>query len=146
MNEIADVLSVEEEIRSRRAASNRAMVEGDVAAFAAGLCEDYVMVRGNGAFASREATLAAFGKDFERPGAVRYERLTERVELSAAGPMAAEHGRWVARLPDGRAAYGGTYLAMWRRSEAGWKIRSELFVLLTCEDAAVCREYVGLAG
>lgn len=120
------------------------MAERDVDAFAAKLAEDYVMVRGNGTFASREATLGAFGKDFEREGSVRYERTTERVEVSAAAPVAAEHGRWVALLSEGRAAYGGTYLAMWRRGEAEWKIRAELFVLLTCEDAAVCAEYVGL--
>jgi ketosteroid isomerase-like protein len=133
---------VDEEIRGLRAKSNRAMAARDVDTFAAMLEENYVMVRGNGSFASRETTLAAFGKDFERPGSVRYERLTERVEVSEAAEMAAEDGRWVAKLPDGRAAYGGTYLAMWRRSGEGWKIRSELFVLLTCEDAAVCKEYV----
>lgn len=134
-------MSAEEEIRRVRAASNRAMAERDATAFAATLAEEYVMVRGNGSFATRETTLVAF---FKKPGSVRYERATERVEVSAAAEMAAEHGRWTALLPGGRTAYGGTYLAMWRCGAEGWKIRAELFVLLTCEDAAVCAEYVGM--
>ena len=136
MNEAA---RAEQEIRRVRTASNRAMAERDAAGFAATLAEDYVMVRGNGSFATRETTLAAF---FTNPGPVRYERTTERVEISAATEMAAEHGRWSALLPEGQTAYGGTYLAMWRRSAEGWKIRAELFVLLTCENAVVCGEYV----
>ncbi|MFZ3217969.1 MAG: nuclear transport factor 2 family protein, partial [Candidatus Acidiferrales bacterium] len=120
-------------------------VEGDVAAFAATLSEDYVMIRGNGVFSSREATLASFAKNFAQAASVRFERLTERVELSEAAPLAAESGRWAGRLADGRAAYGGTYLAMWMRSEAGWVIRSELFVLLTCYDRDVCAAYQKMA-
>lgn len=140
---MSEGVTVEQEIRKVRAASNRAMAERDASGFAATLAEDYVMVRGNGSFATRETTLAAF---FTKPGSVRYERTTERVEISAATDMAAEHGRWAALLPEGRTAYGGTYLAMWRRDAEGWKVRAELFVLLTCEDAAVCKEYVGMGG
>jgi len=139
------VASAEDEVRELRLVSNRAMAEGDVAAFAATLCDDYVMVRGNGVISPREATLTAFARDFGSADAVRFERRTERVEVSAAAPLAAEHGRWVALLGDGRAVFGGTYLAMWRRTDAGWKIRSELFVLLTCEDAERCAKYVGMA-
>ncbi|MGC2163355.1 MAG: nuclear transport factor 2 family protein [Silvibacterium sp.] len=138
-------MSDENEIRSLRLASNRAMAEGDVAAFAASLCDDYVMVRGNGVFSPREVTLSSFARNFGNADAVRFERLTERVELSAAAPLAAEHGRWVGKLRDGRVAYGGAYLAMWRRTDAGWKIRSELFVLLTCDDSDVCAAYQEIA-
>jgi hypothetical protein len=32
-------------------------------------------------------------------------------------------------------------LAMWRKSEVGWKLRSELFVSLACKDKAACDAY-----
>jgi ketosteroid isomerase-like protein len=131
----------EAEIRQIRGESNAAIAKSDLAAFAISLTDDFVMVRGNGVFASRAEYLKAFEEDFRTPGSVRYERIIDTVELSKAGPLAAEHGHWVGRMPDGHAAYGGTYLAMWRHTDAGWKIRSELFVRLTCEDAALCSAY-----
>lgn len=128
-------------IRKLRSDSNAAIMKNDLAAFAASLTDDFVMVRGNGVFASRADYVKAFEEDFRTPGSVRYERIIDSVELSQAGPLAAEHGHWVGRLSNGHVAYGGTYLAMWRHTPAGWKIRSELFVRLTCEDAAVCGAY-----
>ena len=56
-------------------------------------------------------------------------------------PIAAEHGHWVATLPNGKRAYTVTYLAMWKRGDTAWQIRSELFVLLGCEDEATCALY-----
>lgn len=42
-------------------------------------------------------------------------------------------------LPNGSTFYTGTYTAMWRHSpDTGWKLRSELFVSLTCADSASC--------
>jgi ketosteroid isomerase-like protein len=131
----------ENEIRKIRKESNRAIVHGDIAAFTESLTDDFVMVRGSGAFASREQYVAAFSDDFKHSDAVRYERITDRVELSKAAPLAAEHGHWIGRNASGRAVYGGTYLAMWRRTDTGWKIRSELFVVLTCADPAACSVY-----
>jgi ketosteroid isomerase-like protein len=120
-------------IRAIRVASNHAIQQGNVEAFAASLTADFVMVRGSSTFASRDGYIEAFARDFKDPGAIRYERVTDKVELSQAAPLAAEHG--------GSEAYGGTYLAMWRRTDTGWKIRSELFVVLTCADAAACSAY-----
>jgi ketosteroid isomerase-like protein len=131
----------ESAIRAIRAESNRAIQQSNLDAFAASLTADFVMVRGSSAFASRDAYIDAFGKDFKNPSAVRYERVTEKVELSQAAPLAAEHGHWIGRRPGGGEAYGGTYLAMWRHTDAGWKIRSELFVVLTCADAEACSAY-----
>jgi ketosteroid isomerase-like protein len=128
-------------IRAIRVASNHAIQQGNIEAFAASLTADFVMVRGSSTFASRDAYIDAFARDFKDPGAIRYERVTDKVELSQAAPLAAEHGHWVGRRPGGSEAYGGTYLAMWRRTDTGWKIRSELFVVLTCADAAACSAY-----
>jgi ketosteroid isomerase-like protein len=131
----------EDEIRNLRSESNRALVKGDVSAFSSSLTDDFVIVRGNGNFSTREAYLAAFSDDFKDPHSVRYERTIDNIELSKAGPLAAEHGHWVGHLPNGQDAYAGTYLAMWRHTAAGWKIRSELFILLSCGDPAFCAAY-----
>ncbi|MBB6145961.1 ketosteroid isomerase-like protein [Silvibacterium bohemicum] len=137
----AQTHSEEAEIRTLRVDSNSAIAKGDITAFASSLSDDFVMVRGSGAFSTRAAYIEAFAADFKNPTAVRYERFTDSVEISSAAPLAAEHGHWIGKFSDGRAAYGGTYLAMWRHSTGGWKIRSELFVLLSCDDPAVCDAY-----
>lgn len=128
-------------IRAIRVDSNHAIQQGDIDAFAASLTADFVMVRGSSAFASRDTYIEAFAQDFKNPSAIRYERVTDKVELSQAAPLAAERGHWIGRRPGGNEAYGGTYLAMWRHTDSGWKIRSELFVVLTCADAEACSAY-----
>jgi ketosteroid isomerase-like protein len=133
--------SDETTIRAIRMESNHAIQQGNAGAFAASLTPDFVMVRGSSAFATREAYIDAFAQDFKDPSAIRYERVTDKVELSHAAPLAAEHGHWIGRGPSGSEAYGGTYLAMWRHTDTGWKIRSELFVVLTCADAEACSAY-----
>jgi ketosteroid isomerase-like protein len=132
----------EAEIRAARERSNRALASRDLTAMAAALTPDFVQVRGSGAFTpSREAYLESLARSFADAHSVTYRRTPERVEVSEAAPLAAEHGHWVGLRPDGSPAYGGTYLAMWRKTAAGWKIRSELFVWLSCQDAAACAEY-----
>lgn len=131
-----------DEIRAVRERSNRALAARDIEGFAAALAPDYVLVRGNGTFApTREEAVAAIAAGFRDPGGVRYERSPERIELSKVAALAAEHGRWTAKLPSGKLAFRGTYLAMWRRTEAGWRIRSELFVVLECGDEPSCAAY-----
>ena len=100
------------------------------------------MIRGNGvSVPSRQAYIDLFTHDFADPKAIRYERIADQVEISGAAPLAAEHGHWIGTRADGSRAYGGTYLAMWRKTEAGWKIRSELFVVLACDDGPACAGY-----
>ena len=130
------------EIRGVRAKSNQAMLAHDLKAFADTLGEDFTATRGNGtAVKSKQEYVESFAERFKDPRAIRFERITESVELSAAGPLAAEHGHWVGTLPDGHKAFGGTYLAMWRKTATGWKVRSELYVVLTCDDKAACAAY-----
>jgi len=138
---LAQVAHDDETIRSIRAASNKAIKASDIAGFAVSLEPGFVVVTGNGSFLSREAYIAAFAKDFEDPHSVRFERIVDSVELSSSVPLAAEHGHWVGRLAGGPVIFSGTYLAMWRRSENGWKLRSELFVSLACSDADACESY-----
>jgi ketosteroid isomerase-like protein len=138
----AQVNPAEKEIRATRERSNRALAARDVKALADTLASDFVQVRGSGAFtATREASIESLAKSFTDPKAVTYRRTTDKIEVSSAAPLAAEHGHWDALRPDGVSAYGGTYLAMWRLTESGWKLRSELFVWLDCHDPEACAEY-----
>lgn len=130
------------QIRAARERSNRALAMRDSKTFGESLAADYVIVRGNGVLVpSRQAWIDAVEADFKNPNAVRYERIADKIEISSVAPIAAERGHWAATLPNGKRAYTGTYLAMWRRGETGWQIRSELFVLLGCEDEATCAGY-----
>ncbi len=134
--------SAEAVIRAARQASNEAIQRHDMKTFATSLDTDFIMIRGNGVLIpSRQAYIDLFAHDFADPKAVRYERIPDKVEISNAAPLAAEHGHWIGTRPDGSRAYGGTYLAMWRGTEAGWKIRSELFVVLVCDDGPSCAGY-----
>jgi ketosteroid isomerase-like protein len=130
------------QIRAARERSNRALAAHDIKTFGESLAADFVIVRGNGVFMpSRQAWMDAVEADFKNPNAVRYERIADKIEISSVSPIAAERGHWTATLPNGKVAYTGTYLAMWRRADIGWQIRSELFVLLGCEDEATCAGY-----
>jgi hypothetical protein len=97
------------------------------------LALDYVGVIGDGTFVSSRAEyLRLFKEGFDRPKqGMTYVRTPEVVTVADDRHLAAEHGRWVATLPSGAVAYTGAYAAMWRRTPAGWKIRSEIFVTLT---------------
>jgi ketosteroid isomerase-like protein len=128
-------------IRDIRNASNQAIAAGDAANFAASMDEDFVVVTGNGTLLTREAYIAAFAKDFEDPQSIRFERTVDSIEISDLVPLAAEHGHWAGRVPGGPNLFSGTYLAMWRRTEHGWKLRSELFIALACKDAAAGESY-----
>jgi ketosteroid isomerase-like protein len=133
-------------IRDIRNASNQAIAAGDATNFAASLDEDFVVVTGNGSLLSREAYITAFAKDFEDPQSIRFERIVDSIEISDLVPLAAEHGHWAGRISGGQVLFGGTYLAMWRRTERGWKLRSELFIALACKDTAAGESYRGRYG
>ena len=136
--------SPEAEIRALRERSNHAIATRNPSEFSDSLDSDFVMVRGSGAFVgSRQEYVALFEHDFADPKAVTYRRMPDKIEISSAAPLAAEHGRWVGINPDGTVGYGGTYLAMWRRTDHGWKIRSELFVVLSCGKGEACKQYAG---
>jgi len=128
-------------IRNIRSASNQAIAAGDAVGFSASLDTDFMVVTGNGSLLSREAYIAAFAKDFADPHSVRFERIVDSIDISGSVPLAAEHGHWTGRVADGPVLFSGTYLAMWRKSAGGWKLRSELFVALTCTTEAACESY-----
>ena len=54
--------------------------------------------------------------------------------------VATEYGRWSEtwRQDGERTEVRGTYYAIWRRGESGWRIRSEAFAALVCRGRRYC--------
>lgn len=109
--------SAEALIRAARIRSNRAIAERNLNTFADSLDKDFVAVVGNGGFVpSRDTYVSLFKQDFADPAhAIRYDRITDSVDISAAQPLAAEHGHWIGFTTAGATAYTGTYTAVWPR-------------------------------
>jgi hypothetical protein len=137
----AQVSADEDFIRASRAASNAAIAVGDSKTFAANLEPGFVVITGDGSFMPREAYIAAFANDFADPHSVRFERVIDSIDLSTSLPLAVEHGHWIGCVPGGPVLFSGTYMAMWRKSDRVWSLRSELFVSLACKDKAACDSY-----
>jgi uncharacterized protein (TIGR02246 family) len=130
------------EIRDVRARSNKAIAAHDLEAVTGTFAADVVVTGGNGAvFVGRDSVRARFANSFNDPTFIDYLRTPDSITVSTARPtLAAEHGHWMGRVhtPNGIEDVGGVYLAMWRRTNDGWRIRSELFVNLTCHGPRMC--------
>ena len=124
-----------ESIRELRMLSNAAIARHDVAGILSFLHDDYVISISTGSIErSRDEHGRSFTEHFEEiPDAV-YIRTPTEIELSNAFPLAVEQGNWVGTMTtnSGEREVGGPYTAAWKRTEAGWKIYSELFVALYC--------------
>lgn len=120
----------ETEIRKARAHSNRSIQRRNLLGVGDSLAEDFVAVIGDGTFVpSRKIYLQLFKAEFDSRDFLRYERAPDLVEV--AGSLASEQGRWTATRADGTVTHRGSYMAMWRQTADGWKIRSELYVTLS---------------
>ena len=129
------------QIRALREESNRAIEARDLRAFGQTMLPDIEVTRGSGSHVSgRDSVLASVAVQFKDPHFLGYIRETDSIRVSTSGSLAAEHGHWTGRFRrvDGIQTLAGVYLAMWRKTNAGWKIRSELFVSLTCTGSAAC--------
>lgn len=128
-------------IRALRLQSNRAIQDRDLAGFGETMMPDIDVTRGSGShLSSRDSVLASVRVQFNDPNFLGYVRTTDSIQISTSNPLAAEHGHWAGRFkrPDGIQTIAGTYLSMWRKTDQGWKIRSELFVNLSCTGSAAC--------
>ena len=67
-----------------------------------------------------------------------YQRESVSVQASSNWPLAYEEGRWSGHVGsvDTPAILGGRYSAQWVKRDGKWLIRSEVFVALTCAEAA----------
>lgn len=129
------------EVRDARGRSNAAIAARDLDALAGSMLPDVVVTAGNGGvLIGRDSVRAAFARQFADGAFMGYVRETTLVEVSDGRPLAAEHGRWTGRWrrSDGVQEVRGSYLAMWRRTADGWRIRSELFVTLGCAGSTAC--------
>ena len=130
------------EIRALRARSNAAIAAHDARGVTAMMVDDIVVTGGNGGplLQGRERAEASFAAQFADTTFLGYVRTPNRVDIGTTRPVAAESGKWVGRwrAADGTRELRGTYLAMWRRDEGAWRLRSELYVTLACSGSATC--------
>lgn len=118
-------------IRMARAAFNRALAEGDLAAIGPLLAQDCVLVAGtdSAVLAGRKAQLQAWKREFAANPRTTYIRTTESVTLSPVGPMALEAGRWEG-ICEGACEARGTYSAKWREVGGAWVLEAEIYITL----------------
>ena len=139
---IATASSPETDIRDVRARSNKAITAHDLETVVATLTPDVVVTGGNGGVTiGRYSVRAVFRRIFADTTFIDYLRTPDSITVSTARPLlAAERGHWMGRFhtANGIEDIGGVYLAMWRRTPEGWRIRSELFVSLTCHGPRMC--------
>ncbi|GAB3996426.1 hypothetical protein GCM10028807_38930 [Spirosoma daeguense] len=128
-------------IRALRLQSNQAIASRNLSAFGETMLPEIEVTRGSGSHVSgRDSVLASVSVQFKDVTFLGYTRITDRINISTSAPLAAEHGHWIGRFQrqDGIQTITGTYLAMWRKSDSCWKIRSELFVSLNCSGSLAC--------
>jgi len=116
----------------RRAAFNRALTEGDLAAIGPILAPDAVLVTGtdSAVLSGRKAQLLAWKREFAAAEPVTYVRTPERITASPVEPIALEHGRWQGSTPSGEQLAAGDYTAKWRRHDGEWVIEAEIYLTL----------------
>lgn len=120
-------------IRMARAAFNRALAEGDLAAIGPILAPDAMLVTGTDSalIAGRKAQLLAWKREFAARERAIYTRTPESITASPVAPMAFEHGHWHAVSTSGqRTIASGAYTAKWREIGGAWMIEAELFLTL----------------
>jgi ketosteroid isomerase-like protein len=120
-------------IRARRAAFNRAIAEGDIAAISPILARDAVMVTGSDSaiVAGRNAQLKAWRREFASPARAVYVRMPSRVVVSSVEPVALETGQWQGyEARSGRAIASGDYSATWREMLGEWVVIAEIYATL----------------
>ena len=115
-------------IKSLRTASNEALAKHDIDGMAKYWLNDLVLVRGNSSHLNGKATIiAAWRKLFNENPNVNYIRTPTQIKISKNDTLAWETGTWKAF---NSYSNGGSYSAMWKKTNNSWKILAELFVSL----------------
>jgi ketosteroid isomerase-like protein len=124
-------------IRSRRAAFNRAIADGDAAAIGPILARDCVMVTGtdSAVIAGRMAQVKVWQREFAALRRLVYVRTAGTITVSPVEPIAIEQGEWRGSESQSGGAAGvlaasGVYTAKWREVGGQWVIEAEIFVTL----------------
>ena len=129
------------QIRALRVQSNEAIMARDLVGFGQTMLPDVAVTRGSGSHVvGRDSVLASVRPQFKDTAFLGYVRTTDSIQISTSNLLAAEHGHWTGRFQrsDGVQTVQGVYLAQWKKTGAGWKIRSEIFVTLACTGSADC--------
>ena len=115
-------------IKSLRAASNEAIAKHDIDALQKYWLDDLVLVRGNSThLTGKDTIVATWKKLFKDNPKVSYERVPRLITISKNDTLAWETGTWQAT---NSYSSGGSYSAMWKKTNNTWKILAELFVSL----------------
>ena len=120
-------------IRTRRAAFNRAIADGDIGAITSVLGRDVVMVTGSDSalVSGRNAQLKAWRREFASPARAVYVRAPSSVTVSAVEPVALEQGEWQGfEARSGKALASGHYSAKWREVLGEWVIVAEIYATI----------------
>ena len=120
-------------IAKARSGSNAAIAAHDAGLVASFLAEEVHVTTGNGSILEgRDAVRKKLEAQFSSQRTLVYERTPTAITISTALPLAAEHGTWKGHWTqaDKNVEASGDYLAMWRKADGSWLIRSELFVTL----------------
>ena len=120
-------------VRTARAAFNRALADGDLAAIGPLLTPDVVLVTGSDSavIAGRKAQLAAWKREFSARPRTIYRRTPVTVTASSVEPIAMEEGRWQGVSEGSEAPLAsGIYSAKWREAGGVWRLVAEIFVTL----------------
>lgn len=120
-------------IRAARAAFNRALADGDLAAITPLLRPDVVLVTGSDSavIAGRKAQLAAWKREFTARPRTLYTRTPDRIVTSPVEPIAMEQGRWQGMTAGAALPHAaGIYSAKWRKTDGAWRLVAEIFVTL----------------
>lgn len=130
-------------IRALRRANNAAIAARDTAAAMAAMAPGIVLVDSAGAVyvGAKPLTDDYAAHEFRDPSFIAYDRVTDRVEVSAKGRFAAEYGHWTGRhrRPDGgETQTTGVYLSEWVKVDGAWKIQTESYVGLGCGQMTTC--------
>lgn len=119
-------------IRLRRAAFNRALADADLGAIGSLLGGEAMLITGtdSAVLSGRKAQLLAWKREFAAQDRTIYTRLPGSIEISAAEPVALEHGKWQAIATSGRGLGSGSYAAKWRKIDDAWVIEAEIYLTL----------------
>lgn len=130
-----NLAQAEREIRTQRAAFNRALAAGNVRGIAPVLAEYAQLVTGADSMtvSGKAAQLALWTEDLSGPKRRSYVRTPTRIRVSPVGPMALETGEWRGfQLSAKRNWASGDYVAKWRRIDGVWKLESETYMATAC--------------
>ena len=130
-------------IRAVREISNAAIADRDLGTLRGTWVEDVHVTASSGeVFQGSPEMARAFASSFEDPDFGTYRRVPETVSVSEGGGFGAEYGEWVGTWAksDGEMNVHGVYLAQWQNHEGMWRIRSEVFVALSCTGSASCAD------